>query len=500
MGKYESFFNEIAVQLDLTESEFNTITNSYRAVGEYLAKDKILSQYNVEVFPQGSMRLGTVVKPLKKDDYDIDLVCEFTAKTANLMPNEVKHLVGDSLKASQYESQLQEEHGRCWTLDYQASPPYHIDILPGVEINKGRVKATIRNKKGVYEWLYTNPKGFADWFAGIYHKRIVFDETRNVEEVKRYENKTPLQRAVQLIKRHRDVCFRNHPDDGPASIIITALTGLSYGGETSIEEILRKNPLAWASYIKKVNGKYCIQIPGLPDDNYADKWNGEDPKAADSFFEWHAKLLLDLDNLFRQTEINGFLKVARELFDSSSVDQISNEKRRIVDSLSESFSREKKLPMALEDYHPLFRHAQRITSKYVYVPKTSVSIKIQARVYDSEGDAYDNKKPSAGFSNSSPLLNKGKWIRFTANVLGITNFKILWQITNTGKEANEDKDDGGLRGVFYPCEQNWKYTRIEHTAYAGTHFVQAFLIDQSGKGACIKKSNILTVNVGGSYD
>lgn len=291
MGKYEEFFKKIAENLDLTETEFKAIENSYNTLGRYLTNSRYLTNYEVDVFPQGSVRLGTVIKPLKRDDYDIDLVCKFTKNDQNLLPEQVKHMVGTSLKYSDYSYQLEEEHGRCWTLNFNSNPPYHIDILPGVSIDYSeRVKATIRDVNGKYDWLYTNPKGFAEWFQNVSNKRLTLDESRQVEPVKKYIDKSPLQRAIQLVKRHRDVYYSENPDDGPASVIITALMGLSYNGERTIEDILRNNPIAWASHIKLKGGKYSIKIPTLPDDDYADKWNGEDPGAAKRFFEWHARL------------------------------------------------------------------------------------------------------------------------------------------------------------------------------------------------------------------
>lgn len=499
MRKYELFFNKIAEHLDLTETEFNAVKNSYEALGKYLVDSKYLVHYKADVFPQGSVRLGTVIKPLKRDDYDIDLVCKLTNDDQELSPKEVKGLVGAALKFGTYNNQLEEEHGRCWTLNYKSNPPYHIDILPGSSIkNSERVKATIKNDGGGYVWLYTNPKGFAKWFLNVANnRRRLFDESRQVEPVKKYTDKTPLQRAVQLIKRHRDVYYRNNPDDGPASVIITALMGLSYNNEESIEDILRNNPITWPSYIKKINNKYSIKIPGLPDDDYADKWNGEDPDAAKRFFKWHAKLISDLDKLFAQYDLNSFLKVAKEMFLDGTIDKVLNENASIRDSLERTLN--KQLPMVIEDSHPLFKHALNITERYRYVPKINIEFKIFAHIYSDETDAKQSENDIGYFDDNSPLLSKELWLRFTATIKNLKNYTVLWQVTNTGKEAKDSKEVDPLRGKFYKCERGLFRTRIEHTAYSGTHFVQAFLIDNS-TNCCVRKSNILTINIGASND
>jgi len=169
MSKYEQFFIEIAKSLDLNDTEIETITRLYNAVGEFLAESDILKPYSPKVFPQGSMRLGTVVKPLSRDDYDIDLVCELQNGTG-LSPKQVKQSVGYALQNSKFESQLEKEHGRCWTLDYSANPPYHLDILPGIEITGGRVKATIKRNNIYVGYLQTQKVLQTGFFLYIQEK------------------------------------------------------------------------------------------------------------------------------------------------------------------------------------------------------------------------------------------------------------------------------------------------------------------------------------------
>lgn len=495
MGRFESFFNEIASQLDLTKTEEETIINSYEAVGSFLNESKYLTHYSPRIFPQGSMRIGTTVKPLKKDDYDIDLVCELTKNYYDLSPREVKHLVGTSLKFGKYLSQLENEHGRCWTLKYSANPPYHLDILPAATSKGERVNATRKDNDGNYSWLPTNPKGFANWFLSLYKRKFILDEEREVEKVNVYGTRNPLQRTVQLIKRHRDVYFRNRKEDGPASIIITTLTGLSYSNETTIEDILRNGPLAWVNYIKRENGKYIIKVPSLPDDNYADKWNGEDKNAANLFFEWHAKLISDLDKLFRQSNFESFIKVAKEMFLTSVVDKVINENTALCDSLANSFK--KKYPVVLVDAHPLFRHALSINSdNHKYIPRENAKIRIRGTVYKTIEDRKNNNNCLYEFDDYSPLLEKDLRLKFKADIFhGPNRCYLRWQVTNTGEEAL-NSGENGLRGKFEYSEAKVAWTKYECTSYTGTHFVQAFLID-SDTGNCVAMSNILTINIGG---
>ena len=46
--------------------------------------------------------------------------------------------------------------------------------------------------------------------------------------------KPPLKRAVQLIKRYRDVYFEENADSAPISIVLTTLAGQIYKGQSSV--------------------------------------------------------------------------------------------------------------------------------------------------------------------------------------------------------------------------------------------------------------------------
>lgn len=55
---------ELAKNLDITDTEDAAIRESYNAVGEFLAKEgTLLDKYEVEIFPQGSFNLGTIYNP-----------------------------------------------------------------------------------------------------------------------------------------------------------------------------------------------------------------------------------------------------------------------------------------------------------------------------------------------------------------------------------------------------------------------------------------------------
>lgn len=117
---------DIAKTLDISPSDYQRAVDSYLAVGKWL-QDGYEEAYpdsttEPSIYLQGSMRLGTVVRPLrdgKDSNFDVDMVCELCAEKSETSPGVVKAQVGDRLKANAtYCEKLDDEGKRCWTIEY----------------------------------------------------------------------------------------------------------------------------------------------------------------------------------------------------------------------------------------------------------------------------------------------------------------------------------------------------------------------------------------------
>lgn len=317
--------NKLAESLDISETHYQEAESRYNAVGNWLSKDDSpLSPYNPEVYPQGSFRLGTVIKPLNDaDEYDIDLVCELNFSRSQISQKDLKNQVGDRLKANEtYKKMMGQDEGRrCWTLNYADGANFHMDILPaipeaeqfktllagnGVPAHVARLAISITdNTYPNYDrldndWPRSNPRGYAEWFKN--RMKVRFDELRkslaesfrgSVEEVPEFQVKTPLQRAVQVLKRHRDIMFQNHSDDKPISIIITTLAAHAYNNEADLLDALTNIAEGMLQHIQAVNGVTWIANPVNPLENFADKWQ-EHPEREAKFRGWVQRVCEDL--------------------------------------------------------------------------------------------------------------------------------------------------------------------------------------------------------------
>jgi len=305
--------NEISVilkksaeMLDIPESYYLEAKKRYEGVGNWLSKnDSALAIYNPEIYPQGSFLLGTVIKPISnKDEYDIDLVCFLADLDKNhTSQSDLKSIVGERLKENDdYKRLLDKEGRRCWTLNY--ADEFHMDILPAIndldfqlkgDLYEDAILITDKKKvdQGDSKWPKSNPKGYAKWFFSrqeiVYmtiKKQIAKILEKSIDDVPHYKVKTPLQRVVQILKRHRDIFFLKKQEKYiPISIIITTLAAKIYQGQEDIYTTLSDILNGINEDIVKQDGKFNITNPANQEENFADKWN-EDEKLSIAFFDW----------------------------------------------------------------------------------------------------------------------------------------------------------------------------------------------------------------------
>lgn len=327
--EFEKIIIALGESLDISKTQYDALVQSYGAVGKFLQSDPELSKYDPLVSPQGSLRLGTIIQPINDDDdMDVDLVFRLNDKHPDWTQKILKDKIGARLKSSPiYAKMLDEEGRRCWTLLYRQDTDdqkkhYHMDILPSVaskdydeqmrrvaneafDINKldvisiritDKERLDYATEKDKNEWLKSNPDGYAIWFANRCRERVSKRQllTEDIIPVSGYNpNKTPLQRIVQILKRHRDIMF-NGDKKKPISIIITTLAAHAYQGESNVLEGLWNVVEHMTDYITTDdNGNDKVANPLYPEENYAEKWI-KDPKRKENFYAWHNAVKRDL--------------------------------------------------------------------------------------------------------------------------------------------------------------------------------------------------------------
>lgn len=504
--KLNNLLDEIGRALDLTEVQYSTVENRYKAFANHLSKeDSLLRDFEPDIMPQGSFLLGTMVKPIMQDDeLDVDLVCRLKGKRINWAQYHVKQEVGVQIKRDdRYRQMLDEEGKRCWTLLYSEETKFHMDVLPSlvgrehfillekrfVDLSKENLEGlSIRitdktldnyyNDTNTQNWLKSNPFGYSGWFNE--RKKTSTQQIKLLSEsVKPLPNfqqhKEPLQRVIQILKRHRDIMFGGD-EDKPISIIITTLSARSYNQENEIVDALLKVLSGMKNFIKHIySPKYkkeiaWIENPVNNEENFADKWP-ENPQKENNFYAWLGKAQTDFE-VIKTGDFTQIYRILKTTLGSTAV----NEGFR--NTGVESFINESYLPSTFDKSLLSLPHREQ--------PKWPLRLTYNLEI-------HGNYKQSKKQITITPNIFVPKFcsIYFTATTNTTRPFDVFWQVVNTGYEA---KSKGGLRGNIFQSKTLGVggLRQKENSEYTGTHWIQCFIIKN---GICVARSYEFLVNI-----
>ena len=333
-----SLLEQVAKSLDVPEELYRAAVDEYGRLAYFLEEiDQAAGRRPPEVYPQGSFALGTAIQPIKfGDEYDVDLVYERNLKKEGKTQQQLKDEAGENLRA--YVEHCRQAHqpvprliegSRCWCLNYPSQ--FHMDVLPAIPDEEQRelVAAESSNHilitdRKVRSWLPSNPREFAKWFRSTMEVRyqaikrsmaaarlkrdgMVINEAHikeAAEQIPKYEIKTPLQLAVQILKRHRDRRFDGDPENRPASILITTLAAKAYDNEDNVLDALTNLVHKMPEHIeyRMVSGRRIAWVanPVNDDENFADRWQTPDyPDREKHFRSWLERVSIELEEALK---------------------------------------------------------------------------------------------------------------------------------------------------------------------------------------------------------
>ena len=328
----------------------------YEGVGDWLARadDPLLATIAIRL--QGSVAIGTTVKPIGTNEHDVDLVAHVRDVEVAVSPASLKKSIGDRLRSSGSYAGLLEEMPRCWRLNY--ANEFHLDITPSIPNPACRMGGELVPDKSLRIWKPSNPQGYRAKFdrraalAPRIRRSIgkAFDSARADADIEPYpENpglKGILRRVVQIAKRHRDLHFIDD-DQGlpPLSIIITTLasrayefcvTNFEYDDELELVSqtyFRRRVPDMMQTDVVRTAGPVwflCVDQT-TEGENFCEKWNN-DPRRAVAFYSWHAKALLDLETLAAAEGLDQMRRLLGSIFGTAPA-------TKAIDALTERINR-----------------------------------------------------------------------------------------------------------------------------------------------------------------
>lgn len=338
--------------IDLPEGAYKRAEGRYHDLASWISRDgSTLASYDAHIFVQGSFALGTAIKPVNpEEEYDLDFSCKLRKgiSRGSHSQADLKEMIRFELEAYRksrgIQSQLESKH-RCWRLSYQDELAFHMDVVPGIPaddlrrsvltermVHAGMNRALAEEvalralwitddqrdnfKELSEDWPSSNPGGYQKWFASRMEPAgpRYLAEAR-VDPIPVYRARQPLQQAVQLLKRHRDVMFSDQPDLKPASILITTIAGTACMPGESLEATLSRA----LQGLKEVRDRQATQIlnPINPHENFADRWTGPNCPLRRNFYQWIDSVLIAFEAWRTLNVPQRLIEVAKDDFEVS---------------------------------------------------------------------------------------------------------------------------------------------------------------------------------------
>jgi hypothetical protein len=349
---------ELLETVDIPESAHESAQRRYHDVADWFSRPEARCwKYVPHVYPQGSFRLGTVVRPVSDaGEYDLDLGCRLRSGPTKFTFTQraLKELIGADLADYRVARRIldkPEEMHRCWRLRYADKLSFHLDAVPSIPeaVDRRRSIRGAMMQAGVADslatriseltgvitdnrlpnyniidpgWRISNSEGYALWFEsrmrlaeGTLRERAFEAHVAKIDDLPAYRWKSPLQAAIQLLKRHRDVLFEKERDRAPISIIITTLAAQAYQGESSPSDSLATILASMDRYIRPSMPR--IPNPVNPAEDFADKWYH--PQCIHlgleaSFRRWLSQARTDFERIVGANSVTSAVDDTRRIF------------------------------------------------------------------------------------------------------------------------------------------------------------------------------------------
>lgn len=445
--------DEISDLLDIKLEVRKEIEILYTTLATHLGRpESSLEKYNPKIYPQGSFRIHTVVKPFANTgDIDVDIVCELNAEKERISKSDLKTLLGNELKLFKYENIRIKESGRCWVIF--VGDKLHIDVLPCISNPANRPTGIYLTDRELHHWQTSDPIGYAEWFSKLNVKEVgIQNESMRKAEIEEFPGvveKLSLQKAVQILKRHRDIHFRTNPDLRPPSVLITTMMGYLDDPDMRIFNKVVHFSEHCLSLVELREGKYVLEHPVDDHENFVDKWN-HNPERRKAFEKW----VEVLGQNFSEVDASGSIE---RLDNFLAVAELKNQNYPTISSSLLKSIGATDVPVPDSVTHMQSPNWPLLT--------TSTTVKIFGSIHNSR----EGRKTGV-YSPNFPV-RKSNWIKFWIETNAPVGHEVYWQITNTGREA---RNENQLRGDIesHPSGR----THWESTRFRGTHFVIAHVV------------------------
>jgi len=258
---------------------------------------------------QGSYDLGTGVKPLEGEDYDIDIMLLFDIERDDYTAKEVKNWVYDALNKTT--ARTVEILKPCVRVQYHKAGEisFHVDL------------AVYAAKDGIY--LSKKPKYKTDdevWEASEPKRLKELIKSKFTDDEERHQ----FKRTIAYMKRWKDLKFKGTKNGKPTGIAITALAYKKFipvVNKDFLNDTYKPNDLKAirnfvSSFISEFNAytnDIQVTLPVAPFNDLFSKMTTEQKKNLKSTLE---SLLDSLDEALAEIDPHKASKILKKIFGS----------------------------------------------------------------------------------------------------------------------------------------------------------------------------------------
>jgi hypothetical protein len=326
----------ICRKVQLSQTQLKLAEERYLAVADWLSKEtSLLCNSKLTIYPQGSLRIGTTVKPVNQEEFDLDLICQLHIDYKKYTPEAVFSIVANRLQENQVYKKMMTLENRCIRLNY--SGEFHLDIVPAcpIDFNNEQNTGVVIPDKDKHSWRYTDPKGYAIWFDHQKEVLVLFAEDRSIEPLPPdYDNvyKTPLQYCIQLMKRYRDIAFEKEDlKIRPKSIVISTLAALLYKQQNSINSTLTVILNNISEMTNSTYPRLIVKNPVNESEDLTEAWD-KNKIAYDAFCEWIDEFKIKWHEVNTSTDMNTIAPLLYKMFGELAYAVIKEQAMRVSEA------------------------------------------------------------------------------------------------------------------------------------------------------------------------
>jgi hypothetical protein len=335
-SQLDDLLARVCEELQLTPTRYDEAVARYEAVCRWLDIDgTAVASYKPTIYPQGSMRIGTTVKPLGREEHDLDFVCEFQVPASQVeSPLDLLTHVAQRLREHKVYRELLEVKNRCIRLNY--ANEFHMDILPACPDPKSGRDCIVVPDRQSQAWKPSNPRGYADWFEDRcaitllveFSKHAFAADAEPIPAQEASHEKATLKHVVQLLKRWRDLYYQDRCDEAPISMVLTTLAAQFYRGHSSVSEAMTTILKGIEEAINTaMPSRIYVLNPANTNEDLSERW--DDPASYAAFIEGITHLCTVWKQLTSATEMQKSTNILEGLVGEPTKEAVKKQARAL---------------------------------------------------------------------------------------------------------------------------------------------------------------------------